>query len=220
LDIWIWYSRFEDCYTGVTNTPGAGNYHVYNSVFRHSAFSDLAMGNTGGFSARGNYSLGSHAFFTSAGATNNPATIHLQRNTIVDPAESTAIRLGNQGPGVMTDNIIRSRPEARGPVVFWTSFFGADVASIGNTFTVADPIRSSGRLVSIDDRVVPSATINPVEPPLPPSRPNLRRRIFEVPRSADASLVQNVILAAAKERGSRPVVHFANATYSIAETLT
>src|SRR6266568_8458214 len=38
LDIWIWYSLFEDCDTGVTNTPGAGNYHIYNSVFRFGAF--------------------------------------------------------------------------------------------------------------------------------------------------------------------------------------
>src|SRR5207249_6418078 len=79
LDIWIWYSLFEDCATGVTNRTGAGNYHVYNSVFRRSTGSDLAMGNTGGFSARGNYSIGSKAFFTGT-STNNPATIDLQGN--------------------------------------------------------------------------------------------------------------------------------------------
>src|SRR6266516_6777099 len=69
LDVWVWYSTFEDCAIGIINTPGAGNYHVYNSVFRRSTRSDLAMGNTGGFSARGNYSAGSRAFFTSTGAT-------------------------------------------------------------------------------------------------------------------------------------------------------
>src|SRR5437867_9026635 len=90
LDIWIWYSLFEDCGTGVTNSPGAGNYHVYNSVFRRSVVSDLAMGNTGGFSARGNYSIGSKAFFTGSG-TRNPAIIHIQGNTVIDPVESTAI---------------------------------------------------------------------------------------------------------------------------------
>jgi hypothetical protein len=220
LDVWVWYSMFEDCYAGITNTPGAGNFHVYNSVFRRSTFSDLAMSNTGGFSARGNYSVGSRAFFTSAGATNNPATIHLQRNTVVDPAETMAIRLGNQGPGVITDNIIRSLAGARGPVISWTSYIDADVASVGNTFTAPGPIRTNGRLVSIDDRVVARSTINPLEPVLPASLPDLKRRIFEVPAGADSSLIHNVILAAARQRGRRPVVHFANGTYSIAETLT
>ena len=72
LDIWIWDSLFEDCYAGVTNTPGAGNFHVYRSVFRRSKLADMAIGNTGGFSARGNYSSGSKAFFT-GDSTNNPA---------------------------------------------------------------------------------------------------------------------------------------------------
>src|SRR5439155_803411 len=89
LDIWIWDSLFEDCDTGVTNTSGAGNFHVYRSVFRRSARSDLAMGNTGGFSARGNYSTGSKAFFTGE-STNNPATIDIEGNTIVDPIDAAA----------------------------------------------------------------------------------------------------------------------------------
>ncbi len=49
LDIWIWHSLFEDCDAGVTNEPGAGNYHVYQSVFRRSTTADLYMKNTGGF---------------------------------------------------------------------------------------------------------------------------------------------------------------------------
>ena len=35
LDLWVWYSRFERCAYGVTNAPGAGNFHVYGSVFRN-----------------------------------------------------------------------------------------------------------------------------------------------------------------------------------------
>src|SRR5436309_1786060 len=58
LDIWIWDSLFEDCDTGVTNTSGAGNFHVYRSAFRRSARSDLSMRNTGGAAARGYYSAG------------------------------------------------------------------------------------------------------------------------------------------------------------------
>ncbi|PYS45357.1 MAG: hypothetical protein DMG13_32345, partial [Acidobacteria bacterium] len=141
LDIWIWDSLFEDCYAGVTNTPGAGNFHVYRSVFRRSKLADMAIGNTGGFSARGNYSSGSKAFFT-GDSTNNPAQVDIQGNTIIDPVEGAAIRVGNQGPALIMDNVIRNRPAAAGPVVVWRSFIDADVTSVGNTFTVRDPVNS------------------------------------------------------------------------------
>jgi pectate lyase-like protein len=111
LDIWIWYSTFEDCAIGVTNELGAGNFRVYGSVFRRSTVADLFMKNTGGFSARGNYSTGSKAFFVSAGPIAHPATIEIQGNTILDSVDSATIRLGNQGPGL-----------------FWTTCFGAGPA--------------------------------------------------------------------------------------------
>jgi len=218
LDIWIWYSLFEDCSIGVTNTPGAGNYHVYNSVFRRSTRSDLAMGNTGGFSARGNYSTGSKAFFTGS-STNNPATIDIQGNTIVDPINATAVSLGNQGPGLITDNIIRSRDRAIGPVIVWRSFIDADVTSVGNTFTIPNPLNSNGRLISIDDQVIPRAKISPVEPVLPGPLPNFERYVFEVPPGSGALEIQSTIIAAARQNGTRPVVHIPFGTYSISETL-
>src|SRR5437667_7814340 len=218
LDIWIWESLFEDCYTGVTNTPGAGNFHVYNSVFRRSAHADMAIGNTGGFSARGNYSVNSKAFFI-GGSTNNPATIDIQQNTIIDPADSAAISLGNQGPGIITDNVIRSRPWATGPVVQWRSFMDADGTSVGKTFTIPNPVNSNGRLISIDDRVVRPSTIDPRQPELPGPLPNLHRHIVEVGAGANHREIQNAILAAVRENGTRPVVHIPWGTYSIAETL-
>src|SRR5262249_3402868 len=131
LDAWIWESTFDDCGEAVTNRGGAGNYHVYNSVFHRSTVSDLAMGNTGGFSARGNYSLGSKSFLI-GGGTNNPATVDIQGNTIIDPLDSPTISMGNQGPALIADNVIRSLPSARSPVVNWASFIDADVTSIGN----------------------------------------------------------------------------------------
>src|SRR3989454_3386504 len=195
LDIWIWYSLFEDCSIGVTNTPGAGNYHVYNSVFRRSTRSDLAMGNTGGFSARGNYSTGSKAFFTGS-STNNPATIDIQGNTIVDPINATAVSLGNQGPGLITDNIIRSRDRAIGPVIVWRSFIDADVTSVGNTFTIPNPLNSNGRLISIDDQLIPRAKVSPLDPVLPGPLPNFKRYVFEVPPGSGALEIQSTIIAA------------------------
>ena len=219
LDVWVWYSTFEDCGSGITNTNGAGNFHVYNSLFRRSTVGDLTIGNTGGFSARGNYSVGSKAFFT-GGGTNNPALIDIQGNTIVDPIDATAITFGNQGPGLVTDNVIRSLPAASGPVVSWNSFVDADVTSVGNTFTVPSPVRANGRLTSVDDRLVGRGDIDPVEPVLPGSRRNPGRQVFEVAAGSDAAAIQNVIVAAARRTGSRPIVHIPNGTYAVAETLT
>jgi hypothetical protein len=39
LDIWVWHSIFENCAVGITNantSSSAGNFKVYNSVFRNS----------------------------------------------------------------------------------------------------------------------------------------------------------------------------------------
>jgi hypothetical protein len=218
LDIWIWDSLFEDCHAGVTNTPGAGNFHVYRSVFRRSKLADMSIGNTGGFSARGNYSLESKAFFIGS-STNNPAQIDIQRNTIIDPIDGAAIRIGNQGPALIIDNVIRSRATAVGPVVVWRSFMDADVTSVGNTFTVRDPVNSNGRLITIDDRVVARSAIQAAEPKLPGAAPDRHRQVFEVPAGAGAREIQNAITAAAREIGKRPVVHIPSGTYSISETL-
>jgi hypothetical protein len=220
LDIWVWYSTFDQCGVGVGNGEGAGNFHVYNSIFRESTLSDLFMGNTGGFSARGNYSVRSKAFFVSTSATNNPALIDIQHNVVVNPIDSTVIRLGNQGPGLIVDNIIRSAPEATGPVVSWRSFIDADVVSVGNTFTVARPINNNGRLMSIGDRIVAPSAINAAEPAVSATLPNLKRLVFEVPPSADATRIQQTINAAVLKAGSRPVVHIPDGKYSISQTLT
>ena len=218
LDIWIWQSLFEDCNIGVTNDPGAGNFHVYQSVFRRSKTADLLMRNTGGFSARDNYSTGSAAFFVSP-ATAHPATVDIQGNTIVSPLDATPIRLGNQGPALVIDNIVVSASDASGPVVSWRSVYGSDVASIGNAFTMPNPLSVSGRLIAVDDRIASGDELPPVEPSLPPPRPNLRRTVFEVPRDADAATIQRAIDAAARH-GQRSVVHLPFGAYVIDQTLT
>lgn len=220
LDIWIWSSLFEDCATGVTNEPGAGNFHVYGSVFRRSQVADLSMQNTGGFSARGNYSIGSRAFFVSGTTISHPASIEIQGNTILDSHDTTAIRLGNQGPGLLLDNTIRSLPGAQAPVVWWKSFYwGADVMSIGNTFTVTTPFDVNGRHFSLDDRSVPRDQIDVAEPTLPAAAQNPHRKVFEVARDSDAAAIQSLVNAAAENGGSRPVVHIPFGDYAIDHTI-
>lgn len=220
LDAWIRYSLFEDCATGVTNYPGAGNYRVYDSVFRRSTIADLMMQNTGGFTARGNYSQGSKAFWLSGSSINHPATIDIQQNTIIDPASEPVIRLGNQGPGLVMDNTIRARPGASGPLVAWTSLYGSDLISIGNAYSVARGTFANGRLITLDDRLVSRDSIPAVEPVLPAVPPNRSRKVIDVARGSSGAAIQQAIDRALQEGGPRPVVHLPFGSYDIARTLT
>jgi len=228
LDLWVWYSTFQDCRMGVTNQVpgigGAGNYHVYYSNFTGSTLADLVIGNTGGFSMRGNYSSGSNYFLGNTnGATNNPANIAIVGNTILDPAnaQGIAILVENQGPGLVMDNIVRTPASSKGPAVSWNTFSNdQDVESIGNTFTANSPINTShGELIETGDQVVPFASLNPVEPALPGTLPNLNRKVFEVATGSSASAIQSVIDLAFAQNGNRPVVHIPYGTYSIDRTI-
>lgn len=219
LDLWVWHSLFEDCGIGVTNEPGAGNYRVYGSIFRRSAIADLMMQNTGGFTARDNYSVGSKAFWTSGPPINHPAQIDIQGNTIVDPQGPVVVRMGNQGPGLIMDNRVRSLPNTAGPIVSWSSLFGSDVMSIGNTFTVSGAVAANGRLVAIDDRIVTRDRIDVSPPALPGVQPNRKRRVYEVPPGAPAAAIQAAIDAAVQDGTPRPVVHLPPGTYAIDRTL-
>jgi hypothetical protein len=218
LDVWIRDSTFDHCGIGVTNEPGAGNFRVYGSLFIESETADLFMQNTGLFSARDNYSFGSPMFFGSGPPFNHPATVVLQRNTIVD-SRIAAVRMGNQGPGLLYDNVVRSPAERGGPVVSWRSPIESDLISLGNRFTVPQPLTSNGRFISIDDRTVAAASIaidrhDPAEP-----LPNRAREVVSVMKGADARAIQDAITSAAK-RGGRTVVHIPFGQYEIAETLT
>jgi hypothetical protein len=219
LDLWVSDSLFDRCGAGVTNGAGAGNFHVYDSVFRHSSVADLFVDDTGGFSARGNVSTASRAFFVSGASTNNPATIHLQGNTIVDPFDPAPIRVRNQGPGLLTDNVIRSRAGAAGPAVQWASLLGATVISVGNTFTVSNAVAGNGRLLRVDDRQVPRASIRPAEPARGEPWPDLHRRVFDVAPEADGAAIQQAIASAVASGAIRPIVHVPAGTHLVRRSI-
>ena len=219
LDIWIRDSLFDRCAEGVTNEPGAGNFRVYDSVFRQSTVADLMMQNTGLFTARGNYSTGSKAFFVSGRAINHPANIDIQRNVVVDPIDDAAIRFGNQGPGLLLDNVIRSRPGASAPIVNWQTTYGASVASVGNAFTVPKPVAVGGTLLTIDDHVVPASSLSPVEPAVPPHPAAASSPVFDVAASADGAAIQDAIGRAAAMAGRRPIVHIPFGHHPVAATI-
>ncbi|HZT43805.1 MAG TPA: glycosyl hydrolase family 28-related protein [Chthonomonadaceae bacterium] len=213
LDWFLRDCRFEACALGVTNAFGAGNFHVYDSLFRHSSIADISIGNTGYFSLRNNTSLGSRAFFIAAGIGAG-AGITLQGNTILDP-QQTPIQIGNLGPVLLLDNVIRCRisPAARvNPA--------AGFLSMGNTFTVADAIQAKPSAPRIDDRLVAAASIKNVTPALPETPPYRLRPVIELAAGASASVLQQAIDTAAAQKGKRPVLHLPAAIYTIDHTLT
>src|SRR5262249_22215251 len=148
LDYWIWDSEFVNNARGVTNEFGAGNFMVYRSLFRNSRIADLSISNTQYFSFRGNTSIGSRQFFHAKNAGQNAAPTTIQENRIIDTINPTALEVENVGPLILIDNQIRSAAGANTPAVrLFTSSEGGDLISIGNTFTVNDPIAVRGRSV-------------------------------------------------------------------------
>jgi hypothetical protein len=211
LDLWVWDSLFDHCKFGISNHPGAGNWHVYNSKFLYSGTADNFLGNTGGFSFIGNYSTGS-APFLSATWTGNPAFITVQGNTIRPAAAATSspIVLANQGPLILIDNRIGTgiRPA---PAVLAEGQEDTDVFSIGNRFAAAVGLKVRGRLTTMDDRTKQAIAFD--EPVLPATPPHVGRKVFEVKAGAAASEVQAAIDAAARLKGQRPVVHLSGGRY-------
>jgi hypothetical protein len=239
LDMFIWYSLFQSNYQGVTNHPGAGNFHVYNSIFKNSGYADMEIGNTGVFNIRNNYSSGSNIFLN-ADATDNPANITLQGNTILDTVlnnsslPAVSIYIGDLGPVVAIDNVIRTRSGlTTGPVILAAGFTGSqtDLFSMGNIFTASSPERTTGHYHTIQDQIVAPSTINPTMPVLPGTPPNYNRTIFEASPTGSGtactvaspcSVWQAITNAAnAEQAGSvHPVAHIEPGTYSISSTIT
>ena len=221
LDIWVWNSHFEDCAIGITNTinNGAGGFKVYNSLFKRSTIADIKIGNTVEFSFRDNTSINSKTFLYT-NWTPNPASIILQGNRIIDPLDSVAIRVQNQGQVTMLDNIIRSRSDVVGPVVMVDGPPNSDFFAIGNTFTVPFPIKADRNII-INSLVVTRESLNHLSAqPIPETEPNLSRKIFEVPKGASFRIIQAIIDHANTFSGQRPVVHIPCGLYYIDSTIT
>jgi hypothetical protein len=215
LDLWIWYSLFDRCLTGVTNDPGAGNFNVYNSVFRKSVKADIAIHNTGIFNIRNNTSIGSNAFWMTSPAFPYPALTTIQGNKLINVSHP-AIRVRDQGPVVMIDNQIQSPAHALGPAVSAEALGDTDMFSAGNVFTTRNPVVVKGRNVSLDDRV---GRLDLKEPVLPGVPRDLHRRVFEVTKNARGAEIQEAINAAVRSKTPRPIVHIPEGTYAIGATL-
>ena len=85
--------------------------------------------------------IGSQQFFHSPDSGQNSAPVTIQGNRIIDTVNPVAIDVGNLGVLMLLDNQIRSRQGAAGPVVKMSTWAtGGDIISVGNTYTVSNPI--------------------------------------------------------------------------------
>lgn len=126
------------------------------------------------------------------------------------------ISVSGSGPVILLDNTFRSRPDAtNGPVVN----VGANLLSVGNTFTVGRSIAVGGRSITMEDQVVNRNVLGLPPPMVPGFLPNRHRPVIEVPTNANASVIQQAIDAAAGLSGSRPVVHLPTGAFQVDRTL-
>jgi hypothetical protein len=212
MDVWVWYSRFEDCGRGAQNIMG--NWHVWESLFLRSRVADLSLHNLMVFSAVNNTSVGSKCFFDfdTVHLWGSPASV--TGNRVLDPTGDWAVRLGNAGPYLVVDNVFRLAGKGRAVRMTW-----ADQTLVGNTYTRADAVEERGRFRRVGEKVVAAKDIPDDLPQLPPTPPRKRRKVFEVAAGAGASAIQKQIDAAAALKGQRPVVHLPMGVYRVDRTL-
>ncbi len=216
LNIWVWNSRFEDCGYGMAN--GAGNFHAYQNFFVRSKKADIKTDNLMIFSFVDNVSVGSACFIDFSGGHSWGSPTSITGNRIVSEAQASSIRLGNGGPYLVADNVIKGNNNYSGPQLELT---WGDQVLIGNVYTSKEPIKYArgGRVLSIDDGVMPLDEKEDflVEAPSSPRINN--RKVFEVPVGADTRMIQRTIDYAAKFSEGLAVVHFAKGIYKINHTL-
>jgi hypothetical protein len=223
LNYWIWDSQFLNNARGVTNEFGAGNFLVYRSLFQNSSVADLTMYFTAYFSFRWNTSIGSQQFFRAGDSGQNSAPVTIQGNRIIDTINPVAIDVGNLGLVTLLDNQIRSRQDAAGPVVRMKTWaHGGDIISVGNMYTVSNPITvltPGARWWTQGDQTVSYNQIDATVPAMPGTPPNLNRPVIEV-TAGNGPGIQQAIYQAAELTGQRPVVHIPKGHYALAQTVT
>jgi hypothetical protein len=223
MDIWAWYCRFENCDYGLYN--GAGNFHAYRCLFSRSKKADIATVNLMVFSFVGNTSIGSQCFLDFAGGHSWGSPTSITGNRIIDYTGDFAIRLGNGGPYLLVDNIVKSRPGTTKPAVVMT---WGDQTLLGNTYTVAQPIKENGRFTRLDEKIVAAETLADLAFQsirdlgmlgISFTPPKSNRKVFELPASAGAAAIQHAIDQAAKLTGQRAAVHLPKGNYKIDRTI-
>jgi hypothetical protein len=227
MDIWTWYCTFEDCDMGLFN--GAGNFHVYESLFLRSKKMDIGTTNLMVFSFVNNTSIGSRCFMDWRGGHTWGAPTSITGNRIIDPTGDFAMALGNGGPYLVAWNTVRSRAGVTTPQMMLT---WGDQALVGNTWTVKNPVKPAeqngevlSHFVNIDEKVVGRETIDERPPTLPGTPAHVKRTVYELsPGADDSASIQKAVdqadLAVRLNKGQRAVVHLGMGVYNLKRTVT
>lgn len=222
LDYWIWDSTFTNNQDAVTNTNGAGDFHIYRCLFQNSSDSDIKTSHTQAFGFRGNTSSGSNRFYTSDQEYTNGGPMMFQGNKILDTTQADAIQIGSVGQVSFVDNIIRSRSGVTAAPINIFNNSGPDVITVGNTYTAASLLdlssATSPKTWSQDDQATSYSSVNGSLPSMPGTLPNNNRAIVEISPGSSASTIQSAINAAVA--GTRTVLHFAPGSYNLSSTVT
>ena len=212
MDIWIWYSRFEDCGRGIFNVMG--NWHAWHNLFLRSRIADVGIINLMAFSVVNNTSVKSHRFldFETGHTWGSPTSI--TGNRVLDPTGDFAMRLSNAGPYLVVDNIFQCRGKTRAAQMTW-----ADQTFVGNTYTDINAVAERGRFRRIAEKTVDAGLIGDALPKLPPTPQQCKRKVFEVAGGVNSSQIQQMINEASKLVGQLPVVHLPMGNYKLDQTL-
>jgi hypothetical protein len=209
MDIYVWWCLFEDCRRGVHNNMGG--YQAFENIFLRSKACDLSTQNNHVFNIVNNTSIGSKRFIGDFAARG-----YLQGNRVYDTLDAVAM----PATECMIDNLVRSREGHSGPCIQAGS---KNHFLVGNTFTVADPVRpGSGRLLQLAQSIVDPGAVPAPRLRLPGVPPNKQRRVFEVRLDTgdDAAEIQRQIDAAAGAAADgNPIVHLPKGKYALRETV-
>jgi len=224
LDWWIWDCYFENCNAGVANSlpgNGAGNFHIYRSIFKNSTYADIALGNSNYFSFRDNISYNSNKFIV-ASQFSNTSPITIQHNFIINKNNNVMTDLYTKGNVLFLDNTFVTPDSNKNYVIRYQDDFknsGPDLTMIGNLFTARQKIlqRENGKYIDIDNKH------GIVAPPIPALDPKpfeklIKYKIYEVNATMSVSEIQSIINQAAAAN-KKAVIHFRYGAYAISKTL-
>jgi hypothetical protein len=191
-----------------------GNWHAWENLFVRSKTCDVSIENLMAFSVVNNTSIGSRRFLDFTGAHTWGSPTSITGNRVLDPTGEWGMMIGNFGPYLVVDNVLRLGDKTRGIRMTW-----GDQTFIGNSYSRADAVEERGRFRRIDEKTVSASTIPDTLPTLPATPPRHHRKIFDLPAAAYDSAIQEAIDQAAELSGQRPVVHLPKGAYNIARTL-
>jgi hypothetical protein len=224
LDWWIWDCYFENCYAGVSNNlpgNGAGNFHVYRSIFKNSTFADISLGNSNFFSFRDNVSYNSNKFIY-ASQFSNTSPITIQHNLIINHDNKVMADLFTKGNVLFLDNTFVTPDSNKNYVIHYIDEFKGthpDLTMIGNLFTAKQKIleKWDGRIVDIDNKFgIPSPVLPSLDPK--PFAGLIKYPIYEINNSMNADEIQTTINKAAA-KNKKAIIHFRYGLYNISKTI-